>query len=532
MKKIKITLQNLLLIGLIVVGIVSCQNDFAPTGTDIIGDNHFETGIASYPVITYTKPISVMQTNTLQDNLLGHYSDPIFGAYTASVVSQMTPTAYNPTFGENVELDSVVLTIPYFVQTAQLDDEGYTTYTLDSIYGNSPIKLSVFQNNYFLRDFNPEGEFGEGEKYYSNRTTSQGSPINTMDLEGQLLYSDDEFLPSSDEIILTEIDETGEPFESAKLPPAIRVHLDNPNDTYWQDLIFNKEGEVELSNENNFLDYFRGLYIKAEALGPDGTMMLLNLGSTTANITLYYTSETDNGGEPTDNEDSTSEGTFVLNFTGNKVNFFDNNLTPIPDGDPVLGDETIYLKGGQGYMAVVNLFEGDDEGNSVFLDDFKSKNWLINEARLEFFVDQNVVQGAEEPDRVFIYDIEKEQALIDYFLDPTAGNIEELARIDHLHPLEREGDDNTGPGIKYKIEITEHIKNIFLRDSTNTKLGLYVTSNANAAVSIELQDQNATPSTAITGSVLSPRGTALHGNRSSEENKRIQLKIFYTEPDN
>ena len=578
MKKIKITVTNWFIAILPVIVIVSCQNDFATIGTDIIGDDNFQTNSTTYPVTTYTRPIEAMQTNTLNTDLLGYYSDPVFGSYNASVVSQMIPTSYNPTFGENIVLDSVVLTMPYFIQSSEIDDDGNTSYVLDSIYGDSPIKLSIFQNNYFLRNFNPDAEFGESEKYYSNRTNSQGNPINSMDLEGQLLYTDDEFLPSSEQIILTDIDEDGEPFESAKLPPAIRIYLDNPNDTYWQDLIFNKEGEAELSNENNFLNYFRGIYLKAESLGMNGSLMLLNLANTNSNITLFYTEDSpdeDSDGIPdfadvdTDNDGSSDNGTdadgdgindvhdvdqtggedlnfdgiddsfdltisdtFVLNFTGNRVNFFDNNLTVIPEGDPNIGDETLYLKGGEGYMAVINLFEGDDEGNSMSLEEFKSNNWLINEARLEFYVEQDAVQNLQEPDRLFIYDIENERPLVDYFLDPTSGNIDEFSRIDHLHPLEREDDETDGAGIRYKIEITEHIKNIFTRDSINTKLGLYVTSNVNSITPLEFQDEDMVPKVTISGSALSPRGTVLHGNRSADESKRVTLKIFYTEPDN
>ena len=59
------------------------------------------------------------------------------------------------------------------------------------------------------------------------------------------------FLSSSEAIILTVLDEeSGEAVESNRLRPGIRVVLDNPNDSFWQDLIFNKEGELELSNQN------------------------------------------------------------------------------------------------------------------------------------------------------------------------------------------------------------------------------------------------------------------------------------------
>ena len=69
------------------------------------------------------------------------------------------------TIGVNVQLDSVVLTIPYFSDSEQ-DDEGVTTYELDSVYGNADatMKLSIFRNNYFLRDFDPDSNFEQRQK--------------------------------------------------------------------------------------------------------------------------------------------------------------------------------------------------------------------------------------------------------------------------------------------------------------------------------------------------------------------------------
>ena len=166
----------------------------------------------------------------------------------------MTPSAYDPQFGENIVLDSVVLTIPYFSRAIETDEDGNNTYLIDSIFGDSPIKLSVYKNNYFLRDFNPELEFDSAQRYFSNGTSSSSDVINTSDLEGELLYQNDEFIPSANEIRLTtiELDENGDPVldeegnentvVSTRQSPAIRALLDNPNDTFWQELIFDKEG--------------------------------------------------------------------------------------------------------------------------------------------------------------------------------------------------------------------------------------------------------------------------------------------------
>ncbi|MFK2818891.1 DUF4270 domain-containing protein [Flavobacteriaceae sp. LMIT009] len=540
MKKKNILSKNIALLALILSLFIACEKDFSSINSDVVNSEnttHFGTDVVTYPVITYNSTIEAFQSNNLPLNLLGYFNDVIFGSSTANFVSQMTPSAYDPSFGENVQLDSVILTIPYLSTLTNTDADGNSTYRLDSIYGNreSSIKLSVYQNNYFLKSFDPNSEFNSPQRYYSNGNTSGALPINSSDLEGTLLYEDESFIINDQEIILTELDEEDEKVESERVAPSIRVRLDDPDDpldTYWQDTFLNKEGEPELSNQNNFFEYFRGLYFKVESAATDGPMMLLNFRNTSANITIYYTSETEdeeNEGEPIENP-----GTYVLNFSGNLVNIFDNNFGAIPNPNPVTGDEKLYLKGGQGNMAIINLFNGDDEGESpefdAFKNDFKEDDnmkRLVNEAYLEFYVDESVVNNSE-PDRVYIYDLNNNTPLIDYFLDQSVSDLTINAKIIHLPPITEETDNQGNK--KYRVRITEHINNIIVRDSTNVKLGLVVTSNVGAVDPYPLfgDDGKIIPS----GTAISPQGTVLHGNNSSDPEKRTKLTIYYTEPEN
>ena len=337
-------IKHFALISLVLLVLTSCDKEYASIDTDIINNenaDNFSTDNLDYPVITYTKNYSPFSASQLSSNILGYYNHSIFGNSTANVIAQVNTNRLDPIFGDNVELDSVVLTIPYFSNVNEVVD-GVSGYKLDSVYGNTPIKLSIYKNNYYLRDFDPDQSFDTAQKYFSNGTSSSSDAINISDLEAQLLFQDDDFLPSADEIKLTqvELDENGDPVLddennpvttiTARQSPAIRVHLDNPNGTFWQDLIFNKEGQPELSNQNNFTNHFRGLYLKAEAIDDDGTMMLLNLSTTASSLTLYYTSDiegTDDTG--TDTESETEAGEFVMNFSGNNVSLYNNNFITI-----------------------------------------------------------------------------------------------------------------------------------------------------------------------------------------------------------
>jgi hypothetical protein len=56
-----------------------------------------------------------------------------------------------PTIGID-PIESVVLTIPYFSALKATDATGDNTYTLDSIYGNGKIKLSVFESRFAFQN--------------------------------------------------------------------------------------------------------------------------------------------------------------------------------------------------------------------------------------------------------------------------------------------------------------------------------------------------------------------------------------------
>ncbi len=543
MKKKKNAFRNLALLFLILIGFVACDKDFVSLESDVVNSDNttnFNTDVATYSAITYNKNIRPFQSNGLSANFLGYHNDPIFGTSTASFVSQMSPSAYGQDFGDNIVLDSVVLTIPYFSTTAGTNDEGTITfYELDSVYGSSPIKLSVFQNNYFLRSFDPNSEFQNFQKYYSDGSTSESDAINPLDLEGDLLFEKDAFAPSTESIKLFEKNDDGDFVETSQLAPSIRIKADleiPENAMYWQDLIFNKEGEQVISNQNNFFEYFRGLYIKAESVGVDGSMMLLNLASSTANITLYYTSDVDDVQNP--GETLSQNNTYVLNFVGNKVSLVDNNFISIPEGDAVNGDEKLYLKGGEGSMAIVNLFDGGEDGFSAEFTDFKNDftdgdtpKRLVNEAFLEFYVDQTTVLGEEEPNRIYLYDFNNNTPLVDYAFDQSV-TADGDTKTTHLGPLERVDGESDGEGIKYKVRITEHINSIILRDSTNVKLGLVVSTNVGSINNVNLLGDDDVLSSVPSGTVLSPRGTVVYGNNTTNENKKVKLTIYYTEPEN
>ena len=551
MKKIFKTLKfsSIALFALVLFN--ACDKDFNIIESDVLGKDNasFDSSNESLQISAYNKKLEALQINNLASNFLGVFNDPIYGQTVASIITQVTPATFD-SFGTNPTIDEIILNIPYFNTITGTDESGNSVYTLDSLYGNSSakIKLSIYHNNYFLRDFNPEPNI-DNQNYYSNADSGMNSVLdgtNTINFDDQIveLIQEEEFLPSADAIITTT--GTGEDAVDTRSEPALKLTLknDDSNTNFWTRTILDKEGDAVLSNANNFRDYFRGLYFKAEAINGDGSMILLNFAN--ANITIHYSKDSSVANERT-------QATYVLNFSGNRLNTFinDYNLVTLTDGDPNLGDEKLYLKGAEGSMAIVDLFGPyiDSNNNNIhdgldaLREEYRDDNGqgdpikLINSAQLIVYEDNIMLSPPKDSngndystfDRIYAYDVKNNIPLIDYSLDQSENQTDLFnSRIIHLgQRLDKDGD-----GIfKYKIRITEHLNNLIFNDSTNTKIGLTLSNNVNYTTNAEILNSGDIVTSIPASALLTARGTVLHGsNENVPDGKRMKLEIFSTEP--
>lgn len=537
----KHNLSKLLTLGLVISLFFACEKEFSEIGSGIVGDPNIEIKYQAYPAKTYNKRITPFQSNGLPKNFLGYYNDPVFGSTSVHFLAQLTPKNYNVSFGDNPVLDSVVLTIPYAVK--KKDD----VYTIDSLYGEHPVKLSIFKNNFLLRDFDPNSDLDESQRYFSDGSLSSTEQLNASDLEGELLYTTSDFFPSNEEIVLTEENDEGEMETSATLAPSFRIRLDEiaslPNN-FWEELFLENEDSEELSNSNNFYNHFRGLYFKVEAIDPNnGNLIQLDFASSSAHLKLHY--KYDNTG--TDGGITTRNSTYDMGFNGNRISIYENDfdaniLQSIANANEQDGDEHIYLKGGEGSMAIVELFSDDGAGNDFddFITDFRENDGeettikrLINEAYLEFYIDESITgTDADHPNRIFIYDLNNNVPLVDYYLDNSVNTATSDSKYTHLVPVSTETDDQGTEHKKYKVRLTGHLNNIVTKDSTNVKLGLLVSSNVGAVDMKKLQQYDQDVKGIPSGNILSPKSVVVHGSNSSDEHKKVKLKVYYTEPTN
>lgn len=501
---------------LAVLVFTACDDDFNTIGGEIVGGQldglpKYEAGVKAY-----NKEINSVQTNNLSVHLLGVYNDPIYGLKTANVLTPLALNTPNPSFGNEPTIDSVVLNLPYFSTSLENDAEGNPVYQLDSIFGNSPFKLTISRSDFYLNEFDPEANFEDRQRYYSDQ-----GPQFENSLVGEPLFENN-FSPSARALIIRELNESSA-FDTVRVAPRLRIHL--PVE-FFQENIIDKEGSTDLLNNNNFRNFLRGLYFKAEPVNGNGSMMLLDFNDPNAGIQMYYTTTTE-----VDDETVERSNVLRLNFGNGTVNTFEQDL-PAPIAEEVAsssdlpGAANLFLSGGEGSMAIIELFEDEEE-----IQQLKDMNLLINEANLTLFVNRERVPGGEaEPSRVMLFDIENNRLLRDYGADPSAGTEDpNRSVLTHSPFLERDENEN---GIFYKIRITEHVRDILENDAPNVKLGLVVTQNINVISNAVLK----TPIDEVTrvpaGSVMTPKGTILHGNLSPDDDRRVKFNIFYSETSN
>lgn len=514
---------------------VSCDKEYSAVGDALIGENHFEMAKYTSSVIAHNEKITPIESNNLPINALGIYDNPAFGKTSANFVTQLTLASINPTIGANPVIDSVYIDVPYFSTKLTTDaTTGNGTYELDSIYGEAKakIKLSIYESGRYMGNQN-----GTAQTFYTNQNTEfdnlkipyLGDRLNDSSDKNE----NDEFFFNPREHRFSATDPTTAKVTITRVAPGMRLHL---NKAYFDSKIIHAP-TGSLATNDVFINYFKGLYFKVEQSGSDkGSLAMINFAKGT--ITIKYKEDL-----------STTVGTvttvtrvdksLILNLSGNTASLLEQSntntdyATATSNPNRILGDEKLYLKGGEGSLAVLNLFGPDSDKNGVAdeLETIRKNGWLINEANLVFNIDAASMKNSYEPDRIYLYDYTNNRPVVDYYLDGTSAIRPKMSKLVFDGNINK--DATTKRGTTYKIRITNHIRNLVKHsDSTNVKLGIVVTESVNIVTSNKLKTPSLFISEAPNASVMNPLGTILYGGRSStpDDKNILKLEIYYTKP--
>ncbi|MCG8183075.1 DUF4270 family protein [Tenacibaculum piscium] len=503
--------------------IISCEKDFNEIGGQVVDNTKFETGellidVTINPVdITHVSADNIgTGTATVNQYLLGVYNnkDKNYKGITASIVSQLNlltnpKTADTQTARKTGEIDSVfvldkvLLKLPYIATNITSQNDAKPTFQLENVLGttNTPTSLKVFRNETYLNSLDPKNPANQ------NSFQSDASYLTSDLLNENPAFS---FIPNPMDTVfkITRHYSDGRTFKSdvklANKAPFIAIPLDKKK---MKTLFWDKFQNKEFSSNANFKNYFRGLVL--EASGNDGALIPLNLLGTNASATLdfHYTItrfEKKEGQNDLIYKDTVpSTYSFALSGVSNSI----YKMTPAQKETP---KNNIAIQGTAGKMGQINTIDASK------LNELRANNWLINDASLTFYVNQNIDSNIEEvPERLFLYQenaSKKASQISDAYKDTNNfGGFLELS-------------EDKKPE-KYTFKITTYIAELLKATTTDiAPLFLKVynnpTDNAikNNALDIVVKDYN-----------WNPRGvTLLDGNKTVNGAKRAVLKISYS----
>lgn len=532
--KNKIT-RTATILAIVTVGLISCDTDYGSVGAGIVDTSNFETGVdntATVKIYNHELPASEVRTDNLPVLMLGKYTDPTFGEINANYISQLAGVSLmgektaeeeaenDPTNGyvdEQEIVTNVRLVLPFYSTKIDTDSDGISTYELDSIYGTGAMDIKVYEQTEYLRRLDPASNFEDEQYYYANHVaqynpTLLGSLLNYTPNQAEVpVYERD-----ADYAIVYDTDGNSNIIE--RLAPQIEITLDN---AYFQSKIIDNEGESFLTDNDLFNDYLRGLYIEASNTN---SMFILNAAQAQLIITYKYT-KTDGKGTIDTSDDEIEELPMALTYRlGLKtITTFNNTINPtilntIQNPDQTNGDALVYLKGTVGSEGVIELFTPSE------LATYRSKEWLINGATLDFYID-NSVTVTDKPYRLYLYDYDNNEPYIDFYADQTTVTDKPL-NVKYIYGafIVNDADEiDLDNGTHYRIKLNDHINKLFNdKDDNgnynydNVKLGLKVLSN---------------PSLSASASEANPTGIALIGSNTTDIHK-VKLTINYTQLSN
>ena len=573
------------------LGLWSCESEDFTLGESLVSGEPFTLTKQTYAIESVKQlSLDRVQTNKMPLYQLGNYKDPLFGETRASLVSQLQLSLPNPVFGElsalaEIDNDSderekvtkVTLYIPY--QRASSDesdrdgdgvpdifdvdpddpqsdsdgdgltdnderllgtdplsedtdkdgildaDDPETTansfarrFDLDSIFSftnQDRFHLTVRPSDYYLRDNDPKTDFLESQAYFSDKQSVFEPFLGNSLFDGPVVISDFQYVTyNEDDPTTPDVDESLTIDVSKSRDPGILVELDK---SFFQDRIVDLEGYEALRSQSNFKDHLRGLHLSIDA--SDDLMLLLDLS--TAFIEIEYEYDSINTQDATD--------TFRLNFiTGSAQGFTQGiavntweyeRLMPTTSNESILPNR-MYLKGGNGSVVQFELPQR-------VIDEAKQNNWLINEASLEFYVDQEAMAPIPfEPPRLYMYKSTNSFPIYNARNEISSSQTALGVYQNYDASLRRSAN---GRGESYKANITDYFNDMVVRDSLNVPINVSV--SANIAFS-QIQQAVLDDGTAMNYPIMSgisPFGTVLYGPSSEVvEEKRLKLNIFYT----
>ena len=298
---------------LIVVCLLSCSEP-SIIGLEVQPDSEKITiSSNSSNLIDFNNESEESLINNASLNLLGELEDSYFLKNKASFITQILLPESNLTLEENLTVDSVILSYNYSNYYGNLD-------------GISSIEVRKIEQDVYSDSI-----------YYSN-------DFSYNDFAQLLNIAEDYYIS----------------FDS--LNPLVRIKINN--DIGQQILAL---GNTILSNNNDFLDNFKGLFVSAQA---QNTILYLNPLATNSNFSIYYHNDLD----------SANTLSFQLDGNAARTNVFEKVIS----NDILNNKENIYIESMSGYKCNISFTDLDTLQKIL-------AGKVVNQAIMSFELDNNLM---------------------------------------------------------------------------------------------------------------------------------------------
>ena len=407
-------------------------------------------------------------------------------------------------------------------------------YEIDSIFGNraATFNMKVYELTHFLSPLDPLQNFERNKQYYSNTDFFEQGFVGAKlcDTRYNLNFDELRFNYKEDDPETEDVDERSK--VQTRLSPRIRVPLDID---FFQTKIIDNEGRDPLSNYENFTRFFKGIVIRADNFSDD-LYMLLDINNANIKIEYDYNFNNLNGTLDNTSDDviEINSKVFSLSFNGIRFNTLNHlDVSGEIEKEVQLGQNNIPSKksylNGNGYFSTIKLFDKQDSQNEL-LNDLRKNKWLVSEANLFLYVDQDhyISSNLDIIERLYLFNYSNGSPIIDFTLDNSV-NSNQKNRDKYIYGGFLEYDDNDRP-YRYKFRITNHVNRLIRKDSTNYTIAISPANGINSIAYKRAQTFGQEFINYPSISILSPLGVVLHGSGGEEiDSSKIELEIFYTE---
>ncbi|MBP7849615.1 MAG: DUF4270 domain-containing protein [Lentimicrobiaceae bacterium] len=301
----------------------SCKKDPLEVGLEVqpVEDRFNFKFSDTTTVIPYSLANDSVRTDETSLNMAGSYADPVFGLTNASFYTQFLLSNVKPDFGASPVLDSMILSLAI---------AGYYGDT------NQPMTIRIHEVTQQLYD---------DSNYYSHSHLE-------YDLNPICTYT---FYPRPNDSVM---------IDSVKYPAHLRINL-GQNPAFANKIL--NGSELNLADNENFVQFINGLYITTDQAGSGGSILYFRLSSSLSKISLHYSNS----------ENDSLSYTFRLDESCARFNRFTHDYgfgspslqAQVVNKDTSQGLQVFYLQSMQGINAVVHLpnILGWNQGKGIAL---------------------------------------------------------------------------------------------------------------------------------------------------------------------